>query len=74
MKKKSKVLIATSVMAILAIGGVTVGTTTALFKTKTASNVHINAGSLDVGFYLRSMEVDVCDTQTGEIIENKEDK
>ncbi|MCQ2815435.1 MAG: hypothetical protein MJ227_04120 [Bacilli bacterium] len=72
MKKKSKILIATSAMALLAAGGIAIGTTTALFTRQTTSNVHINSGSLDVGFYLKQMIVDVLDPATGAIIEDKE--
>ncbi|MCQ2802612.1 MAG: hypothetical protein MJ225_02975 [Bacilli bacterium] len=72
MKKKSKILIATSVMAILAIGGVAVGTTTALFKTETKSNVHVNTGNLNVGFYLTKEVVDEIDS-TGMIVPKEAD-
>lgn len=68
MEKKTKILIATSVMAAFAVAGVAVGTTTALFTKDTNHNVHITSGSLDVGFYLKAMVIDVLDTETGAII------
>lgn len=68
MEKKTKILIATSVMAAFAVAGIAVGTTTALFTKDTNHNVHITSGSLDVGFYLKSMVIDTLDTETGAII------
>lgn len=69
MEKKNKVLIATSVLAILAVGGISVGVTTALFSQKTKSKVHINAGSLDVGFFMTKMEYDIINDEG--IVETK---
>lgn len=55
MQKKSKMLIASSIMAAVAVAGVAVGTTTALFTKKVEENVHIQAGELKIGFYLKQL-------------------
>ena len=55
MQKKSKMLIASSIMAAVAVAGVAVGTTTALFTKKVEENVHIEAGQLKIGFYLKQL-------------------
>lgn len=55
MEKKSKILIASSIMAAVAVAGVAIGTTTALFTKKVEENVHIQAGELKVGFYLKQL-------------------
>lgn len=67
MEKKSKMIIASSVLALIAAGGVTVGVTAALFTQSGTAKVHINAGSLNVGFYLTSLEYDEVNPETGMI-------
>ena len=58
MEKKNKIVIAASLLAVVAVGGVAVGTTTALFTREAKSNIHVVAGKLDVGFYVNKIVVD----------------
>lgn len=65
MEKKSKVIIAASLLAVVAAGGIAVGTTTALFTRQASSHIHIQAGTLDVGFYVNKITVDRLNGQGG---------
>lgn len=58
MSKKTKVIIATSVLSIAAIAGISIGATSVLFSKDATSNIHITSGSLDVGFYLTDLMYD----------------
>ena len=71
MEKKSKMLIASSIITLLAAGGISVGVTAALFTQTGAAKIHIEAGSLDVGFYLTSLKYDQLDPSTGLILDEQ---
>lgn len=63
MEKKNKIIVAASLLAVVAVGGVAVGTTTALFTREAKSNIHVVAGKLDVGFYVNKIVVDRLNSQ-----------
>ena len=71
MKRRNKIIIAASLVAAIGVAGVTIGTTTALFSRTQNANVHINAGSLNVGFYLTELKYDTV--VDGEIVEKTVD-
>ena len=58
MTNKKKFVVATSLLAVAAAAGVAIGTTTALFKDEVETSIHINAGKLNVGFYLEEIKYD----------------
>lgn len=68
MKKRNKMLIIASVVAAIGVAGVAVGTTVALFNRTTTKNVHIQAGNLDIGFYLTRLKYQQLNPE-GEIVD-----
>ena len=71
MNKKNKLIIATSLMSLFAVAGVTVGVTYALFTSKGKASVHINAGNLEVKFLLTNLKYDQLDPDTGLILKEQ---
>lgn len=63
MKTRNKLAIVVGIFAILAAGGIAVGTTTALFSDQTTTNVHITAGKLDIGFYATEVKATTLDDE-----------